>query len=291
LLAAGNLRKGRKKFNLKPPLSNIHHYPVFYKVGKDQEKSLTYVPSYSILPFEGYKIAQGTYRGYNMLSIFTDKTSLILRSMLKEPTRSWIIRDFSTPSSKFPFVGHGRVQRVFNEMEKLGYVERKKQGPKSSTILANKEKLISDWTKVYRFNFNEVHLFYSPEKNILKKIKKYFLDKKYLYALTLHTGANLITSFVRTEDIYLYIDKKIFKKNFLDIRQKLDLKQLVKGGNIHIILPYYKNSVFYNLQKIKGYNVVSNLQLYLDLYNFQPRGREHAEYLIKILKEKDKNLE
>lgn len=211
--------------------------------------------------------------------------------MLKEPTRNWIIRDFSSTDSKFPFVGHGRVQRVFNEMEKLGYVERKKQGPKSNTILVNKEKLISDWTKVYRFNFNEAHLFYSPEKNILKKIKKYFLEKKYLYALTLHTGANLITSFVRTEDIYFYIDKKIFKKNFLDIRQKLDLKQLVKGGNIHIVVPYYKNSVFYNLQKIKGYNVVSNLQLYLDLYNFQPRGREHAEYLIKILKEKDKNLE
>lgn len=226
-----------------------------------------------------------------VVSIFTDKTSLILRSMLKESTRSWIISDFSSPNSRFPFVGHGRVQRVFNEMERLGYVERKKQGPKSSTVLVNKEKLIKDWTKAYRFDFNDVYLFYSPEKNILRKIKRYFSEKDYLYALTLHTGANLITSFVRDENIYLYLDKKILEKNLLEIRQNLDLKQLVQGGNIHIILPYYKNSGFYNLQKIKGYNIVSNLQLYLDLYNFQLRGREHAEYLIKILKEKGKSLE
>lgn len=226
-----------------------------------------------------------------VVSIFTDKTSLILRSMFKEPARRWIISDFSSPNSRFPFVGHGRVQRVFNEMERLGYVERKKQGPKSSTVLVNKEKLIRDWTKEYRFDFNEVYIFYSSEKDILKRIKHYFSEKNYLYALTLHTGANLITSFVRDENIYLYLDKKIIERNLLEVRQRLDLKQLVQGGNIHIISPYYKNSVFYNLQRIKGYNVVSNLQLYLDLYNFQPRGREHAEYLIKILKEKGKDLE
>ena len=71
-----------------------------------------------------------------------------------------------------------------------------------------------------------------------------------------------------------------------EIRQRLELKELVKGGNIHVIRPYYKNGVFFNTQKIKKYRVVSNLQLYLDLYHFQPRGREHAEYLKKSLKEK-----
>ena len=70
------------------------------------------------------------------------------------------------------------------------------------------------------------------------------------------------------------------------MRERLELKELVRGGNIHIISPYYKTSAFFNTQRIKGYTVVSNLQLYLDLYHFQPRGREHAEYLIKQLKEK-----
>ena len=109
--------------------------------------------------------------------------------------------------------------------------------------------------------------------------------------MTLHTGANLITSFVRTEDVFIYINLKNWKKDILDIRQKLDLKELVRGGNIYLIHPFYKNSLFFNTQKIKNYNVVSNLQLYLDLYNFQPRGREQAEYLRNLLEEKGRNFE
>jgi hypothetical protein len=84
---------------------------------------------------------------------------------------------------------------------------------------------------------------------------------------------------------------KDWKKDILDIRQKLDLKELVRGGNIHLIHSFYKNSVFFNAQKIKGYTVVSNLQLYLDLYHFQPRGREQAEYLKNLLEEKGRKLE
>jgi hypothetical protein len=48
--------------------------------------------------------------------------------------------------------------------------------------------------------------------------------------------------------------------------------------------------VFLYKQMVRGYSVVSNLQLYLDLYGFQPRGREQAEALKKMLEEKGKNL-
>jgi hypothetical protein len=81
-----------------------------------------------------------------------------------------------------------------------------------------------------------------------------------------------------------------WEKDILELQQQLDLKELVRGGNVHLIQPYYKNSMFYGIQLIKGYIVVSNLQLYLDLYNFKPRGREHVEHLKKVLKEKGKSL-
>ena len=81
-----------------------------------------------------------------------------------------------------------------------------------------------------------------------------------------------------------------FRNISLDLRQALDLKELKKGGNFYLIKPYYKSAVFFNTQTIKGYNVASDLQLYLDLYNFQQRGRDHAEYLLKTLKEEGKNI-
>lgn len=224
-------------------------------------------------------------KNYRMKNIFADKASLVLRKMLKDPEKRWVVRDFTGPGG----ISLGMSQEVLKAMEKKGYIERVKKGPNSYAILTNKDQLISDWLKEYHFNLNTIDTYYSSNKNILKKFKR--ILKEAQYALTLHAGANLITSFVKTEDIFIYINSKDWKKDVLDIRQKLDLKELVRGGNIHLIHPFYKNSIFLNTQKIKGYTVVSNLQLYLDLYNFQPRGREQAEYLKNLLEEKGRNLE
>jgi len=224
-------------------------------------------------------------KNYRMKNIFADKASLVLRKMLKVPERQWVVRDFTGPEG----ISLGMSQEVLKAMEKKGYIERVKKGPDSYTILTNKDKLISDWVEEYSFDQNVIDTYYSANKNILSKFRKVLKENQ--YALTLHTGANLITSFVRTEDVFIYLNLKDWEKEILNIRQKLDLKELVRGGNIHLIHPFYKNSLFFNTQKIKDYNVVSNLQLYLDLYNFQPRGREQAEYLRNLLEEKGRNLE
>lgn len=218
-------------------------------------------------------------------NIFADKATLILRKMLCYPDKKWVIRDFIGADG----LSIGMAQGVIESMTKQGYVERVKKGPKSYTILTNKEKLIDDWVKAYRFEENEVNTYYAPDKNILIKLKNYLKDNQ--YALTLHTGANLITSFVKADHVYLYFHSLNWDKDILEMRQRLDLKELVRGGNIHIIRPYYKKSTFFNCQKIKGFNIVSNLQLYLDLCNFQPRGKEHAVYLKKLLEEKGKYLD
>jgi len=224
-------------------------------------------------------------KNYKMKNIFADKASLVLRKMLQNPEKKWVVRDFTGPGG----VSLGMSQEVLKAMEKKGYIERVKKGPNSYTILTNKEKLISDWLEEYSFDQNVIDTYYSANKNILNKFRKVLKENQ--YALTLHIGANLITSFVRTEEIFIYMNLKDWKKDIVDIRQKLDLKELVRGGNIHLIHPFYKNSVFFNTQKIKGYTIVSNLQLYLDLYNFQPRGREQAEYLNNLLEEKGRKLE
>jgi len=220
----------------------------------------------------------------NMRNIFADKATFILRKMLFYPDKKWVTRDFTGTNG----VSLGMAQGVLETMAKRGYIERVKRGPDSYALLTNKQDLVNNWVRAYRFELNEVDTYYSPDKNILTKLKDYLKSKP--YALTLHSGANLATSFVITDHVYLYFKPQNWKKDILDLRQQLDLKELVRGGNIHVVRPYYKKSIFYNVQEIKGYKVVSNLQLYLDLYSFKPRGREHAEYLKKALEEKGKGL-
>ncbi|RPI76147.1 MAG: hypothetical protein EHM45_13805 [Desulfobacteraceae bacterium] len=219
-----------------------------------------------------------------MKNIFADKASLILRKMLSRPGNKWVIREFTGADG----VSVGMAQGVLETMTQRGYIERIKRGPESYALLTNIDELVGDWVSAYRFELNGDDIYYSPDKNIISKLKDYLKNKH--YALTLHSGANLKTSFVITDHVYLYFNPQNWEKDIIDLRQQLDLKELVSGGNIHIIRPHYKKSVFYNAQIIKGYKVVSNLQLYLDLYNFQPRGREHAAYLKKILGESGKSL-
>lgn len=220
----------------------------------------------------------------NGKNIFADKATFVLRQMLCNPGKKWVTRDFTGEGG----VSLGMAQGVLEAMTKKGYIERVKRGPYSSSLLTNIQELLDDWVTAYRFESNEMNTYYSPDKRILLKLKNYLKDKP--YALTLHSGANLITNFVVTDQIYLYFSPYNWGKEILDLRQQLDLKELVRGGNIHIVRPHYKTSVFYNSQTVKGYKIVSNLQLYLDLYHFKPRGKEHAEYLKQALNEKGKNL-
>jgi hypothetical protein len=221
-----------------------------------------------------------------MISIFTDKTTLILRQMLENPEKQWVIHDFSQRGEPHVRVGQGRVAQVLNEMERLGYIERTKKGAYSKAILSRPDRLLADWGRQYSFTQNEIHSYYTHDGKVGKNIHDYFQKRKLSYGFTLHYGANLITRYVNTDDVHCYVQREVFQSVINDMQQKLDLKQLVSGGNVHFVISRYAKSVFYNMQSIRGCTVVSNIQLYLDLLHFYPRGKEHAEYLMKLLQNK-----
>ncbi|MBU4304811.1 MAG: hypothetical protein KJ893_04195 [Candidatus Omnitrophica bacterium] len=223
-----------------------------------------------------------------MKILLSDKAAIIIRAMLSQPARKWVARDFEKEFG----VGRARAAAVLSELRAKGFVGGIRSGRLAHSVLQNKEELIEEWLKLYKFERNETYLYYSAREDVLRSLKNYFASKKQeqAYALTLHTGANFITHYVNTPTMYCYLPAENFKNASLDLRQALDLKELKRGGNFCLIKPYYKTAVFFNTQTIKGYNVVSYLQLYLDLYHFPQRGRDHAEYLLKTLKEEGKNI-
>jgi hypothetical protein len=217
-------------------------------------------------------------------NIFADKASLVLRRMLREPGRRWVVRDFVGTDG----VSLGLAQTVLEAVEAMGCAERNKKGAASFTLLTNPDLVIAEWVKAYSVFRNEIRTFYLPYPDVVRRMKNALAGLP--YAFTLHTGANFLTSWVKTEHVHLYIDDTAEPDLLLNVRQRLGLKELVNGGNVHIIRPYYAHSVFFNNQKINGYPIVSTLQLYLDLYNYQPRGREHAERLKEIAAERGELL-
>ena len=216
--------------------------------------------------------------------LLADKANLVIRGMLLQPNRKWVARDFETECG----VGRAHAAEVMSSLRAKGFIGGIRSGRHAYNELQNQEELLSEWLKFYRFELNETYLYYSPDKDILSRLKKHFTSGR--YALTLHTGANLITGYVNAPAIYCYLPAEDFKRISLELRQALDLKELKKGGNVYLVKPYYKKAAFMNTREINGYTVVSDLQLYLDLFNFPQRGRDHAEYLHKTLKEEGRSL-
>jgi hypothetical protein len=202
---------------------------------------------------------------------FSDKASLILRLLLSHKNRSWGIRELAGLINLNP----GFVSRMVKELEKRNYVAR----ANAKIRLRNAESIMDDWVRDYNFRKNkQINYFCQAEnpQHIIAKLRKPKISKNIDYALGLQAGANLIAPFAVFDSVHIYVQNQEAIKYFED---KLKLKAVEQGANIVFLIPFYKYSVFYDMQKVKDLWVVSDIQLYLDLYNYPIRGLEQAEHL------------
>lgn len=216
-------------------------------------------------------------------NLFGDKSSLVWRIMLEDPARKWTTLDFTKKG-----VSLGLVSEVLNRGEATGYVERIRKGRESYSKLIRKELLLKEWTRNYSFEKNLHTYYFYPNADFLKVLSGYLKNKRIRYALTLYSASRLIAPYVKDirHFVYLDLDRDKFLPFLKEIEIQIGLLKLVRGGNACFAMPFYHSSVFKNSRKIKGYPVVSNLQLYLDLMGFPPSGPEEADYLISNFKKK-----
>jgi DNA-binding transcriptional regulator YhcF (GntR family) len=203
-------------------------------------------------------------------SPFSDKASLILRLMLGG-NKVWGVREIAHKVS----LDAGYVSRMFKELEKRNYLIRKNGKGK----LQHQNELLNDWADFYDYKENKENKFFCLSKGpegILDKLKNIRISKEIEYALSFQAGAFLVSPFAVYNDVHIYISNKKSFEFFVD---KLKLKSVEKGANFFILHPYYRHSIFNNKQKVQNLWVVSDLQLYLDLYKYPQRGLEQAEHL------------
>jgi hypothetical protein len=202
---------------------------------------------------------------------FSDKASLILRELMKNRNRQWGIRELAQKLALNP----GYVSRMAKSLEASGYVTR---GNRKLNIRSPKE-ILEDWVRFYDFKKNELNPFFvqaSSVDSILQHLYKIKIARKMKYALSVQVGASLVAPHAVYKEVHLYVENRQGIEYFIE---KLDLRGAPQGANLVLMLPYYKHSVFYDSREIGGLRVVSDIQLYLDLYNYPVRGREQAAYL------------
>lgn len=195
--------------------------------------------------------------------LFSRKASWVARRLFTEPDREWTMAELSGEAG----VSLGHVKKVVDRLTGEGLVEKEW----GSIRLSDPGGLIDMWRQSY------VHQAWTGYHSTLRGQEELVDRMEELenggWALTLGAGATLVAPFVRSSDVHVYVTGAMDQ-----IVGVLDLTPVEFGGNVHLSSPD-DEGVMFGSRRVGGVAVVSDLQLYLDLYNWPTRGREQAEHL------------
>lgn len=202
-------------------------------------------------------------------SVFSPKSSRILRVLLSDPLKRWYVEDLSQEAG----ISIGLTSRVKQTLLSQEWIKEKNK----SFYLVKPGEVLNQWVNNYSYEKNPGFPFYSglSEEQIEAAIKKECEKKKYRYGLALFSGARKVAPFVRFMRFFSYVAGDIE-----DIAKALQFKKVESGANVTLLQPY-DEGVFYGLQDINGINVVSDIQLYLDLKSYKGRGEEAAHAIFE----------
>ncbi len=210
---------------------------------------------------------------------FSDRTSLVARTLLEYPRESFKVIDLA----KLTGVSAGWVSIVSNELCRRGYAAKSAR----ELQLADAVRLLQDWSRVYTWRRNPVQRFevpYSAEE-ILRKFRLHQADKPSSEsgqaALTLHSAAQLVSPHVRSDVVALYAERPAHKRLLEWLATDLQAQPTTAGGGFQVVTPFYEHSAFYQVKSISGLPVVSLPQLFLDLVHYPIRGQEAASMLVR----------
>ena len=197
-------------------------------------------------------------------SLFAPKTSRIVRVLLTNPGKTWYVRDLAAEA----VISIGLASRLKKRLVDLELLRETKAG----VSLAKPGELLDLWAKEYSYQKNRILKYYSPSSpsDVEARLPEFARSRRVRYGLTMFSGAARVAPFVRSNFGAFY-----FSGATPELEQELHLKPTTSGANVWVFRPY-DEGVYYGEQTIETLSVVSNVQLYLDLINYQGRGEEQA---------------
>lgn len=208
-------------------------------------------------------------------NIFSPRSSRVLRVLLVNAGRGWSEREVARTAE----VSTGMAHYVCSALIEAGYVTRDES---NRMVLTDPLRLLKRWAAYHQYDVANGFLdYYTFEREIERVLEKVALTDQ-SYAATALAGAWLVAPYVRPVDLHFYVPDRATAEN---VAGQLGLNPIPRGGNVKLVVPY-DEGVFYGSREVKGVEVVSNIQLYVDLFNYPSRGEEAASRLLdEILEE------
>ncbi len=202
-------------------------------------------------------------------SLFAPRATRVVRVLLANAEHGWRLEELAKAAE----VSLGHAHNVVKRLEELAWAVREER---QRIYLAKPADLLDAWCEAYSYRENVVATYLSPERitrRLMAEIVRLALAEGRRYAFTLHAGAALVAPNIRFPIIHCYLEGAPDP-----LARALGLRPGEGEGNVHLLTPY-DSGVFYGRLEKSGLSVACLPQLYADLYRYERRGREQAEYL------------
>lgn len=201
-------------------------------------------------------------------SLFSPKSSRVVRCLLSDPTKTWTLKALSSETG----VSIGLIHRIATALEHNLFAEKRPGGFQ----LEDPARLLEAWREEYQRRPRKWERYVMRTASVeecIEKLKAAALQKGVRYALSGPSGASLVAAYLNPNLLHVYVDT--LKSEFLE---ELNVYPIMSEGNFLIRVVEQENE-FIGSREVKGAYVVSDLQLYLDLWAMGGRGQEAAEEL------------
>jgi hypothetical protein len=205
----------------------------------------------------------------DLRSLYSPKATRILRVLLDNPRKNWKISELSLEAG----ISIGQASHVKQLLMAHEWIKIEDNGLR----LIEPKALLIDWSINYNFRKNEVIEFYSllNKSDLEAKLVSSCQEKRITYALTGFSGADRLAPMVRNQKFMAYVSNLTD-----DIKADLMLKEVSSGANVTLLIPF-DEGVYYKTKEYDGINIVSPIQLFLDLKGYKGRGDEAAEAIFE----------
>jgi hypothetical protein len=198
------------------------------------------------------------------VDIFAPKSSRISRILLTDPKKGWQVQGLAKEAR----ISLGLASRTSRALIREAFAEER-----DGLIYARQpNKLLEAWLERYRKVEIKRVWAYTPSalRDAEGRMEMVCGSRDLKFALTQFAGASLTAPMVRYNSSTAYVERIT-----TDVLTSFGFKSVDSGANVSLWTPY-DEFVFYDTRNIEGYNVVSPIQLYLDLAREPGRGSEAA---------------
>ena len=206
-------------------------------------------------------------------SVFTPKASAILRALLREPDRPWLVTDLAESAN----ASLGHVSNVCKALLEREWADRRHDG----IVLTQPDALIQTWRENYRRPKGERFDAYTHlhgrqfDDRVRTALNPRPGSPRAVYALA--SAAQWIAPFSRDATRSFYADEAGARV----LRKTLDVRPVGTGPNV-VVQIITDESIFDDaIEPVPGLFCTSPIITYLDLWRGNDRERESADHLAR----------